>query len=596
MPRLRLVQSVATGIELFDLAALPRGVAVCNAFGHETAIAEYIVMVMLALHHRLLRDFRRVPRARLVAHQLGGERRAAWRGARLDARHRRLWPGRAGGGAARGAVRGAHPRRQPQRRASPNPGSSASIRSPNSTACCPLCDTVALCTALGPETTGLIDARRLALMKPTAFLINIARGQVVDEDALYAALARRHDRRRGARCVVAISERRRSPSGAARAIPFHELPNVIVTPHNSGWTAGHGAAALGRDRRQYRPLRPRRAAHQRGRHDLKEPMKALFLGNFGGRVAPLVLAKVTEKLDTTVLSDIGDAQRLIPALAEAEIVVSHIWKKDFPEAPQLKLLQSPAAGLDLIDVPSLPRGVTVCNVVGHEQAIAEYVLMTALVLTHRLFDIATAFRDQSSWLAGGAGGGPPHGELFGKTVGIIGYGKIGREVAKRAAGFGCTIIAANRSPIADKGDASEIYPLAELDRMLPRCDVVVIAAALGPETRGLIDARRLALMKPTAHLINIGRALIVDEEALYAALREHRIGGAAIDVWWRYPNPAEPNARPANLPFHELPNVLMTPHCSSATDGARDRRFSAIAGNLDRYVRGEVPGNVVART
>ncbi len=227
-------------------------------------------------------------------------------------------------------------------------------------------------------------------------------------------------------------------------------------------------------------------------------MKVSFVGDFGGRIAPQVLAKVTEQLDPTVLADIADSQRLIPALADAEIVVSHIWKKDFPEAPRLKLLQSPAAGIDLIDLPSLPRGVTICNVVGHEQAIAEYVLMTALVLTHRLFDTATAFRDQSSWLAGGAGGGPTHGELLGKTIGIIGYGKIGREVAKRAVAFDCKIVAANRSPIADKGAASEIYPLGELDRMLPRCDVVVIAAGLGPETRGLIDARRLALMKPTA--------------------------------------------------------------------------------------------------
>src|SRR6266699_6085759 len=323
-------------------------------------------------------------------------------------------------------------------------------------------------------------------------------------------------------------------------------------------------------------------------------MKVSFVGNFGGRpeVVKSVLGRVTEKVEPTVLFDIADSQRLIPALAEAEIVVSHIWKKDFPEAPRLRLLQSPAAGLDLIDLPSLPRGVTVCNVDGHEQAIAEYVLMTMLALSHRLVDIVNAFRDRSSWSGGGAGGGPTHGEILGKTVGIVGYGKIGREVAKRAAAFGCTIVAANRSPIADKGEASEIYPLGELDRMLPRCDVVVIAAALGAETRGLVDAGRLALMKPTALLINIGRALIADEEALFAALRDGKIGGAALEVWWRYPSPAEPEARPSNFPFHELPNVLMTPHCSSATDGARDRRLSGIAGNLDRFVRGESLINV----
>lgn len=327
-------------------------------------------------------------------------------------------------------------------------------------------------------------------------------------------------------------------------------------------------------------------------------MKVSFVGNFGARpeVAKTILAKVTETIEPTILFDIGDSQRLIPALADAEIVVSHIWKKDFPAAPNLKLLQSPAAGLDLIDVPSLRSGVTVCNVDGHEQAIAEYCLMTMLALSHKLVDIATAFRDHGNWSGGGAGGGPLHGEILGKTVGIVGYGKIGREVAKRAAAFGCTVIAANRSPVADKGGASEIYPLAALDRMLPRCDIVVIAAGLGPETRNLIDAGRLALMKPTALLINIGRALIADEEALFAALKGNKIGGAALDVWWRYPNPAEPNARPSNFAFHELPNVLMTPHCSSATDGARDRRLSGIARNIDLHVRGETLRNVVMTT
>jgi phosphoglycerate dehydrogenase-like enzyme len=309
-----------------------------------------------------------------------------------------------------------------------------------------------------------------------------------------------------------------------------------------------------------------------------------------------ILAKTTEKLDVSVLFDLDDAQRLIPLLADAEIVVSHIWKKDFPAAPRVKLLQSVAAGLDLIDVPSLPAGVTVCNVSGHEQAIAEYVLMTMLAWQHRLIDIVAAFRGGVWSTGGGAGGGPTHGEIMGKTVGIVGYGKIGREVAKRAVGFGCTVIAANRSPVADRGEASEIYPLAEIDRMLPRCDAVVIAAGLGPETRELIDARRLALMKPSAFLVNIGRAGITDEEALFAALRDGRIGGAAIDVWWQYPTAAEPNRRGSRLPFHELPNVIMTPHCSSATDGARDRRFSTVAGNLDRYVRGQPLTNVVLTT
>src|SRR3954454_3931744 len=241
-------------------------------------------------------------------------------------------------------------------------------------------------------------------------------------------------------------------------------------------------------------------------------MKTLFLGGLAARVAPRILGKMRGKIDDpVVLADLNDMQRMIPALGEAEIVVGHIWRPDFPKAPRLKLLQAATAGIDMIDTESLPKGITVCNVYGHEPAIAEYVLMTLLALTHRLLDTVIEFRG-GSWASHQPAGGVPHREIMGKTIGILGYGRIGREVAHRAASFGCTIVAANRSPVAEKGDASEIYPLTELDHMLLRVDALLIAAGLGPETRSLIDERRLSLMKPSALLINIGRAAIVDED------------------------------------------------------------------------------------
>src|SRR5215472_10440888 len=226
-------------------------------------------------------------------------------------------------------------------------------------------------------------------------------------------------------------------------------------------------------------------------------MKTLFLGQFAASVAPRILSKVETPLETQILKDEGDAERLAPLLAEAEIVVSHIWRAGFPPAPRLRLLQSVAAGLDLIDTGVLPKGVTVCNVFGHEPAIAEYVIMTMLVLTHRLFDAVTAFR-AGSWVASPQfGGGRPHGEVLGSTIGIVGYGRIGREVAERAAGLKCRVLAANRSPVSNPAPADTVFPLADLDRMLPLCDTVLISCGLAPETKGLIDARRLALMKPS---------------------------------------------------------------------------------------------------
>ena len=233
---------------------------------------------------------------------------------------------------------------------------------------------------------------------------------------------------------------------------------------------------------------------------------------------------------------------------------------------------------------------------GHEPAIAEYVIMTMLVLTHRLFETVTSFR-AGSWVASPTfGGGPPHGEVLGRTIGIIGYGRIGREVAERAAGIKCRVLAANRSPVADPAPADTVFPFSELDRMLPLCDTVLISCGLAPETRGLIDARRLALMKPGTLLINVARAAIVDEDAFYTALKDGHLGGAALDVWWQYPTQAEPERRPSRRPFHELPNVLITPHSSSSTEVTADRRWSVVASNLDRFARDERLENIVLQT
>ena len=140
------------------------------------------------------------------------------------------------------------------------------------------------------------------------------------------------------------------------------------------------------------------------------------------------------------------------------------------------------------------------------------------------------------------------------------------------------------------------YPLALAGSFNHRSDVVLIAAGLCSETRGLINGRRLALLKPTALLINIGRAAIVDEEALYLALIGNRIGGAALDVWWQHWTAEHPDRRPSRFPFQDLSNVLMTPHCSGFSEGTADRRWGDLAANLISYIRGDDLQNIVPRT
>ena len=325
-------------------------------------------------------------------------------------------------------------------------------------------------------------------------------------------------------------------------------------------------------------------------------MKALFLGNVAADTAKGIAAELPPELRVEILADPQQLMNLPEAAADADILVSNHWRAEYPPAPRLRLVQSVATGIELIDLAALPRGVAICNAFGHETAIAEYVLMTMLVSSHRFREIEADFRTHSSWRASWVESGAPHGEIFGSTVGIVGLGRVGREVARRAAAFGCHVVAANRSPRRAEGGLERVYPLSELDQMLPICDFVVLSTALSPETESLIDARRLALMKRSAFLVNIARGAVVDEDAVYHALRDRSIGGAALDVWWQYPNAAEPERRPSRHAFHELPNVIMTPHCSGWTAGMVARRWAEVAGNINRFVRGEPPENVVVST
>lgn len=325
-------------------------------------------------------------------------------------------------------------------------------------------------------------------------------------------------------------------------------------------------------------------------------MKVLFLGNVAADTYDGIKPSLPPELESIVIVEPADIRGRSEAAAEADILVSNHWRGDYPPAPRVRLVQSVATGVELFDLAALPQGAAVCNAFGHETAIAEYIIMTWLALNHRLFRIAGEFRERGSWESSWVQSGVPHGEVRGSTLGIVGYGRVGREVARRAAPFGARILAANRSPREPEAGVERVYPLADLDRMLPQCDTLAICTALGPETTGLIDARRLALMKPTAFLINIARGQVVEEDALYAALRDGRLGGAAIDVWWQYPTADDPNRRGSRHPFHELPNVIATPHNSGWTEGMVHRRWDEIADNIARFCRGDEPINLVTTT
>jgi len=269
-------------------------------------------------------------------------------------------------------------------------------------------------------------------------------------------------------------------------------------------------------------------------------------------------------------------------IASDDVVVALRFRR--PQgAPPFALLHVPGAGLDGIDFAALQQGCRVCNVFEHEVPIAEYVLHAMLGWEIR--------PDTMRFMAEGWGEAhrtrKPHGELCGKTLGIVGFGRIGRAIAQRAKAFGLTVIALNRTPEVALPLADRAVGRAGLADLLAASDYVVLACPLTDDTQGMIDAEALAAMKPDAVLINISRAEIADEQALYRALSEKRIAGAVLDVWYRYPADAGDHPAPSRFPFLDLPNVVATAHSSAWTTALAGRRYRLIAENIHRLAAGD---------
>ena len=257
------------------------------------------------------------------------------------------------------------------------------------------------------------------------------------------------------------------------------------------------------------------------------------------------------------------------------------------------LLQSPGAGTDRIDLASLADlypSIAVCNAGGHEVAMAEYVMLGMLAHAHDFVEASRSFELDASWRMSGRQGGPLHRELHNATLGVVGMGPTGSEIAKRASAFGMRVLGCNRTLHEGvPGLSAPMFPLDELRAMAAQCDYLVLTVALTPQTTGLIDAATLGSCKRGSFLVNVGRADLCDEGALYEALASGHLGGAMIDVWWRYPTVADPSPRPSHMPFHELPNVIMTPHASMWTHSSLEKRWDGIAANLVAALEGRAP-------
>jgi glyoxylate reductase len=291
---------------------------------------------------------------------------------------------------------------------------------------------------------------------------------------------------------------------------------------------------------------------------------------------------------------IGRSQ-LLRGVADADFLFmlgdTPIDREVIDAAPRLKGIATMALFPNVVDVAAATaRGIPV-TVVPHliTRTTCDLTLTILLGLAWRLIEADRFTRDgrfhqeqSTSFLTT---------ELAGKVVGMIGLGEIGEEIAKRVRAFDMDIVYTKRNRLSpDRERALGVTWLSELDQLLKIADFVVVMTTYNPSTHLLIGAREFDMMKPTAFFINTARGRIVDENALVDALREGKIAGAGLDVYWQEPPVGEPAPNPELFGF---PNVILTPHIGSATRDARNAMTMAVVENLRAMVTGDRPPNLV---
>ncbi len=262
--------------------------------------------------------------------------------------------------------------------------------------------------------------------------------------------------------------------------------------------------------------------------------------------------------------------------------------EQFALAKELKWIHCLAAGVNQLMQPTIVASdVVITNSRGvHATAMAEHTLGLILALARHL-PSAVRYQAECHWSQSEIWAEePPPMELSGRTLVIVGFGAIGRELARRAKAFGMNVVAVKKRADGDTEPADAVFESQRLPEALAEGDFVVIAAPETPETLGLVNARTLAAMKPTAYLLNISRGTLVNTADLIEALRAGRIAGAALDV-------TDPEPLPPDHPLWSAPRLLITPHVSAVSERLWHRHAALLLNNLERWFSGKELLNLV---
>ncbi len=303
----------------------------------------------------------------------------------------------------------------------------------------------------------------------------------------------------------------------------------------------------------------------------------------------VLAGKNADAFEAVILEDLPETERRA-AWAQADVLVTMGFGHEIPadlatRAPRLRMVQTLVAGVDHLPYRVIPKSVVICGNAGaYNTSVGEHAMALLLAAAKdvplRTREIASGTFDQQA----------PSKALAGTTALILGMGGIGTMVAGACKAFRMHVIGVSRSG-APVPPADEAAALVDVKRLLPRADYVVVALPLTAQTKDFVDRAFLAAMKEDAVLVNVARGRIVVEDDLYEHLRTHPKFRAALDVWWIYPSGTK--GRPFHRPFHELPNVVMTPHNANAVPGQRRWAMEAALDNVLRFLRGETPRHIV---
>jgi D-2-hydroxyacid dehydrogenase (NADP+) len=280
--------------------------------------------------------------------------------------------------------------------------------------------------------------------------------------------------------------------------------------------------------------------------------------------------------------EVRNREELDTRIAEADVLLcSGLWRNDLmPRAPKLRFVQSISAGVDQYDKAALAAaGIRLASAQGvNARAVSEHAMALILALARRLPE-ARDNQAQRLWRGMIGDLTRREDELGGKTLLVVGLGRIGNRLAQLAKAFDMRVLATRRDPAAG-GDADEVHGMGALKSLLPQADFVALTCPLTPETERLINAETLALLKPSAALVNVARGRCVDEPALITALDAGRLTAAALDTTVEEPLGAA-------SPLWAMPNVFITPHTAGETRRYEDNVLDILIENLDRLWRGE---------